>query len=171
MPREEAGRPVSVFALETMSGIETEGVAGNVEEKSAADSRSIAVIPFVDMSPAKDQEYFCEGMAEEILNALTGIPNLHVAARSSAFRFKGSEHDLREVGRALEVNTVLEGSVPHLGQAFTSDGATQPRGWRLSDLVAALRPGVRRRLCHSRRDRLGHRPGAQARARSYLSPR
>ena len=105
-----------VFALETTSGIETGGVTANVEGKDAADSRSIAVIPFVDMSPAKDQDYFCEGMAEEILNALTGIPNLRVAARSSAFRFKGSEHDLREVGRALEVNTVLEGSVRTSGK-------------------------------------------------------
>ena len=105
-----------VFALETMSGIETGAVTANVEERDAADSRSIAVIPFVDMSPAKDQEYFCEGVAEEILNALTGIPNLRVAARSSAFRFKGGEHDLREVGRALEVNTVLEGSVRTAGK-------------------------------------------------------
>lgn len=63
------------------------------------------------MSPGKDQDYFCDGMAEEILNALTGINGLRVAARSSAFRFKGADRDLREIGRALDVSMVLEGSV------------------------------------------------------------
>jgi serine/threonine-protein kinase len=68
------------------------------------------------MSPGKDQDYFCEGMAEEIMSALTGVPGLRVAARSSAFRFRGGEHDLREVGKTLDVKTVLEGSVRTAGQ-------------------------------------------------------
>jgi adenylate cyclase len=72
---------------------------------------SIAVLPFVDMSPEGDQGYFCEGIAEEILNALTRIDDLRVAARSSSFRFRESGLDVHDVGRALEVDAVLEGSV------------------------------------------------------------
>jgi TolB-like protein/cytochrome c-type biogenesis protein CcmH/NrfG len=72
---------------------------------------SIAVLPFVDLSPKKDQEYFCDGMAEALLNALTNIENLRVAARTSAFSFKGKGQDIREIGEKLNVKTVLEGSV------------------------------------------------------------
>jgi len=72
---------------------------------------SIAVLPFVDMSPQKDQEYFCDGMAEEIINALTHISELHVVARTSAFSFKGEKFDVREIGQKLNVKTVIEGSV------------------------------------------------------------
>jgi serine/threonine protein kinase/Tfp pilus assembly protein PilF len=77
--------------------------------------RSIAVLPFADMSPAKDQDYFCEGIAEEIINALTKIDALHVASRSSAFAFKGKNQDIRQVGEQLSVATVLEGSVRKAG--------------------------------------------------------
>ncbi|MGB6867637.1 MAG: protein kinase, partial [Candidatus Aminicenantaceae bacterium] len=72
---------------------------------------SIAVLPFVDLSPQKDQEYFCDGMAEALLNALTSIKDLRVAARTSSFSFKGKEQDIREIGKRLNVKTVLEGSV------------------------------------------------------------
>jgi TolB-like protein/Tfp pilus assembly protein PilF len=75
------------------------------------DLPSIAVLPFLDLSPNKDQEYFCEGVAEEILNALTPIRNLHVAARSSSFQFSSQAGDVREIGRKLGVKTILEGSV------------------------------------------------------------
>ena len=66
---------------------------------------SIAVMPFVDMSPEKDQEYFCDGMAEEIINALTQLYNLRVIARTSAFAFKGKSKDIREIGKKLDVAT------------------------------------------------------------------
>jgi len=72
---------------------------------------SIAVLPFADLSPQKDQEYFCDGMAEALLNALTNIKDLRVAARTSAFSFKDKEQDIREIGEKLNVQTVLEGSV------------------------------------------------------------
>ena len=75
------------------------------------DKPSIAVLPFVDMSPDKDQGYFCEGVAEEILNALTKIPELSVAARSSSFQFNTGNYDVRDIGRELGVKTILEGSV------------------------------------------------------------
>ena len=76
--------------------------------------KSIAVLPFADMSPQKDQDYFCEGIAEEIINALSKIEALHVASRSSAFAFKGHQ-DVRKVGQQLGAGTVLEGSVRKSG--------------------------------------------------------
>ena len=78
-------------------------------------ARSIAVLPFADMSPAKDQDYFCEGIAEEIINALTKIHALQVASRSSAFAYKGKNQDIRQVGEQLSVSAVLEGSVRKAG--------------------------------------------------------
>jgi len=76
---------------------------------------SIAVLPFVDMSPGHDQEYFSDGVAQEILNALAQVPGLHVVARSSSFAFKGKSEDLRTVGQKLEVASILEGSVQKAG--------------------------------------------------------
>ena len=72
---------------------------------------SIAVLPFVDMSPQKDQEYFCDGMTEELINRLSNIKELKVPARTSAFTFKGKAEDIREIGRKLDVEKVLEGSI------------------------------------------------------------
>jgi len=72
---------------------------------------SIAVLPFVDMSPQKDQEYFCDGMTEELINRLSNIRELKVPARTSAFVFKGKAEDIRDIGRKLDVQTVLEGSI------------------------------------------------------------
>ncbi|MFN2303442.1 MAG: hypothetical protein ACK2TV_06890, partial [Anaerolineales bacterium] len=72
---------------------------------------SIAVLPFHDMSPDKDQEYFCEGISEEIINALTRVEKLKVIARTSAFAFKGQQMDIRDIGRTLSVAHVLEGSI------------------------------------------------------------
>jgi serine/threonine-protein kinase len=76
---------------------------------------SIAVLAFTDMSAAKDQDWFCDGIAEEILNALTPLKGLKVAARASAFSFKGKGADLRTIGEKLNVTTVLEGSVRRAG--------------------------------------------------------
>lgn len=72
---------------------------------------SIAVLPFADLSPDQDQEYFSDGIAEELLNLLARIPELRVAARTSAFSFKGKNTTIREVGEALRVANVLEGSI------------------------------------------------------------
>jgi eukaryotic-like serine/threonine-protein kinase len=76
---------------------------------------SIAVLAFTDMSAAKDQDWFCDGIAEEIINALTPLKGLKVAARTSAFSFKGKSDDLRTIGEKLNVATVLEGSVRRAG--------------------------------------------------------
>ena len=79
------------------------------------ESPSVAVLPFTDMSQHKDQGYFCEGVAEAILHALTKIEALHVAARMSSFRFASAGGDIRDIGRELGVSTVLEGSVRKSG--------------------------------------------------------
>ncbi|UCD56546.1 MAG: protein kinase, partial [Candidatus Hydrogenedentota bacterium] len=77
---------------------------------------SIVVLPFVDMSPGKDQEYFCDGISESLINALTQLSNLKVIARTSAFSFKGQNLDVREIGKRLNVGTALEGSIQKAGE-------------------------------------------------------
>ncbi len=76
---------------------------------------SIVVLPFLDLSPQKDQEYFSDGLTEEIIDALSRVPNIRVVSRTSAFAFKGKAADIREIGRQLNVNAVLEGSVRKSG--------------------------------------------------------
>ncbi len=75
----------------------------------------IAVLPFTNMSTDKEQDYFCEGIAEDILNDLTRIEGLHVVARTSSFTIKGKNLDIREIGKKLGANTIVEGSVRKAG--------------------------------------------------------
>jgi adenylate cyclase len=92
--------------------------AGRVEALAvgrAADDRSIVVLPFVDMSADKDQEYLSDGIAEELLNLLARIPELRVISRSSAFAFKGEKIEMTEIAKRLNVAHVLEGSVRKSG--------------------------------------------------------
>ena len=81
------------------------------KSNAAVGKNSIAVMPFVNMSSDKEQEYFSDGMTEEILNALANVPNLAVTARTSVFSLKGQNKDIREIGKLLGVAYVLEGSV------------------------------------------------------------
>jgi serine/threonine protein kinase/tetratricopeptide (TPR) repeat protein len=90
-------------------------VTGIPSRHPAPTEKSIAVLPFVDMSPQQDQEYFCEGIAEELLNALVQIEGLRVAARTSSAQFKDKAVDVRAIGRKLGVKSVLEGSVRKSG--------------------------------------------------------
>jgi TolB-like protein/Tfp pilus assembly protein PilF len=76
---------------------------------------SIAVLPFANLDGDPEQDYFCEGLAEEILTALTLIPGLRVTARTSSFAFRGKKQDIRQIGQALNVRSILEGSVRHSG--------------------------------------------------------
>ena len=82
---------------------------------SSLNNTSIAVLPFADMSLAKDQEYFSDGLAEQLINDLAKVSGLKVVGRSSSFQFKGKNEDLRDVGRKLGVANVLEGSVRREG--------------------------------------------------------
>ncbi len=81
----------------------------------AYDIPSIAVLPFVDMSREKDQAYFCEGIAEEIINALSRVQGLRVASRTASFQFRDTAVELKEIGHRLRVETLLEGSVRKSG--------------------------------------------------------
>jgi len=76
---------------------------------------SIAVLPFEDLSPAKDQEHLADGLAETLINTLSSIKELHVPARTSSFFFKGKEQDIREIGQKLGVESLLEGSIQVAG--------------------------------------------------------
>jgi TolB-like protein len=99
----------------------------------ASETPSIAVLPFVDMSPLKDQEYFADGIAEEILNALANVEGLHVPGRTSSFFFKGKSVRLADIGRDLKVAAVLEGSVRKEGDRVrvTAQVVDVARGYHL----------------------------------------
>jgi adenylate cyclase len=101
------------------SPVEGDDPADPHGRKSAVDSpTSIAVLPFVDMSQAKDQEYFSDGLSEELLNLLAQLPQLRVIARTSSFSFKGKEADVATIAKALDVANVLEGSVRKSGNTL-----------------------------------------------------
>ena len=104
---------------------------GDQKEEKAAPS--MAVLPFADMSPEKDQDYFCEGIAEELINGLGRIENLRVASRTSSFQFKGTSADVREIGRQLGVAHILEGSVRKAGNQLriTAQLVNVSDGYRL----------------------------------------
>ncbi|MDH3400086.1 MAG: hypothetical protein OEM03_03875 [Chromatiales bacterium] len=102
------------------SDVEQQAVANSAEDSNATPGPkeaqpSVAVLPFADMSAAGDQEYFSDGLADTVLDALAQVRNLKVAARTSSFAFRGKHQDIREIGRQLGVSTVLEGSVQKSG--------------------------------------------------------
>src|SRR5262249_44441711 len=88
----------------------------SVSRSGSTSERSIAVLPFRNMSTERENEYFSDGMTEEIINALTKIEVLRVASRTSSFAFKGKDEDVRKIGAALGVRTVLDGSVRQAGR-------------------------------------------------------
>src|SRR5262245_16793244 len=101
-----------IWLVRSQRGLEPGANAGQPAAKVA----SIAVLPFVNMSGDRDNEYFSDGLAEELLNALAKNPALRVVARTSSFSFKGKDTDLAEIGRRLRVESVLEGSVRKAGK-------------------------------------------------------
>jgi non-specific serine/threonine protein kinase len=105
-----------VFALESLQGeLRQPRSLTTPDEAGGQPAASVAVLPFADMSPTRDQGYLCEGIAEELINVLTRVPGLHVAARSSSFQFKAPAIDVRAVGARLGVASVLEGGVRKAG--------------------------------------------------------
>jgi non-specific serine/threonine protein kinase len=102
--------PLVILALAAVA------VIVRLPSREAAPPRdSVAVLPFVDMSPQEDQGYFCDGMTEAIISRLSNIRQLSVPARTSVFVFRGKDRDIREIGKKLNVRTVLEGSVQKSG--------------------------------------------------------
>jgi eukaryotic-like serine/threonine-protein kinase len=110
-------RPVLVCAVLLLAAA---GYAAyrRLEAPATTSLASAAVLPFVDLSPQRDQEYFSDGLTEELTTALSQVPGLRVAARTSAFQFKGRNPDVREAGRKLDVGAILEGSVRKSGGRF-----------------------------------------------------
>ncbi|HSE62432.1 MAG TPA: protein kinase [Thermoanaerobaculia bacterium] len=90
--------------------------AGSSTRPPAAESSSIAVLPFVNMTSDANQEYFSDGLSEELLNSLAHVPQLRVISRTSSFQFKGKNEDIRTIARKLNVGRVLEGSVRKSGK-------------------------------------------------------
>jgi serine/threonine-protein kinase len=108
--------PVLIYEVD-VENIQLERRSHSPEKKimEKAPEKSIAVLPFVNMSNDPDQEYFCDGLSEELLNVLAQVDGLRVAARTSSFSFKGKDIDILEIGQKLKVSTVLEGSVRKAG--------------------------------------------------------
>jgi serine/threonine protein kinase/tetratricopeptide (TPR) repeat protein len=102
-------------ALRVIGAISGPGMQRAGTEAHRAVPKAIAVLPFTNMSADPENEYFADGMTEEIINALGKLPGIHVASRTSSFAFKGKEADVREIGEKLGVSTVLEGSVRKVG--------------------------------------------------------
>ena len=100
-------RSVLADALARLSG----GVAARGQHAQA----SVAVLPFANMSADAENQYFSDGLAEDLINALTRLPGLHVASRTSAFRFRGTDLDIRKIGEELHVGAIVEGSVRRAG--------------------------------------------------------
>jgi len=106
--------PVRIYEV-IIGNSQPEKVASIHDQKQTVIEKSIAVLPFVNMSNDPEQEYFSDGMAEEILNSLVHLKDLKVTSRTSSFQFKGKNVDHREIGEKLGVQTVLEGSVRKYG--------------------------------------------------------
>jgi TolB-like protein/Tfp pilus assembly protein PilF len=85
------------------------------EETAAPERTAIAVLPFTDMSPAQDQQYFCEGLSEELINALAQVDGLRVVSRTASFQFRNSGADVKDIGRKLSAGSLVEGSVQKSG--------------------------------------------------------
>lgn len=134
---------VASFALQSWLGVDHATAPAPTAEAGEAPTRaplasgktaSIAVLPFVDLSPAGDQEYFSDGISEELLNLLAQLPSLQVTSRSSAFSYKGKDVQIRDVASELGVGHVLEGSVRKAGTrlritAQLIDAATDTHLW------------------------------------------
>jgi TolB-like protein/Tfp pilus assembly protein PilF len=113
----QAFRPATESHKTVIARATPGGEPGTTGPESVED-RSVAVLPFVDMSEAGDQEYFADGISEELLNLLAKVPQLRVIARTSSFSFKGKEVDIAEIAQKLNVANVLEGSVRKSGDTL-----------------------------------------------------
>jgi non-specific serine/threonine protein kinase len=137
---------------------------------------SVAVLPFEDMSPGRDQGYLCDGIAEEVLRALSRVPDLYVASRTSSFQFRGQAADIREIGARLNVTSVLEGSVRRAGERVrvTAQLVSVDDGYRLwcerydRDMqdIFAIEDEIAERIAHALEVTLTERAGAAAAGRA-----
>lgn len=110
------GAYVPVFRKREPNAFQAE--SNPAKPRSADECRTIAVLPFADLSRENDQGYFCCGMADDLITALTQLDRWRVVSRASAFQFRSKAHDVRAIGRRLNAGMVLEGSVQKVGQRF-----------------------------------------------------
>ena len=137
--------------------------------KSAAGQKSIAVLPLANMSADPENEYFSDGMTEEIINALSKVPGMQVASRTSSFAFKGKEADVRQIGEKLGVASVLEGSVRKVGNRIriTAQLVSVENGYQLwsetydrqLEDVFAVQDEISRAIVEALKVRLGGEAG------------
>ncbi len=161
-------------ATELVADLERLGKGENLHRAGAPDRShgtqpSIAVLPFVNMSPDPENEYFGDGLAEELINALVQLRGLRVAARTSAFSFKGVQQSISDIGRQLHVNTILEGSVRKVGKRLrvtaqlinTADGyhLWSERYDREMEDIFDLQDEITRAIGEKLRIKLEARPG------------
>ncbi len=155
-------RPVQIYAL----GSEGLFIPSTSQLRGTAElsKQSIAVLPFVNMSATKENEYFSDGICEEIINALSRIDSLQVTSRTSAFAFKGKNIDVRDIGKQLSVDKILEGSVRQAGKRIrvtsqlinTSDGYhiwSEVYDRDLEDIFA-VQDDISRKITNSLREKL-----------------
>jgi serine/threonine-protein kinase len=150
-------------------------VASSHAASAAAPPASAAVLPFADLSPGRDQEYFSDGLTDELITALSRVEGIRVAARTSSFQFKGRQVDVREVGRQLDVASVLEGSVRRSGNRvrITAQLVSARDGYQLwADAydreladVFAVQEDIARSIISALQVRLGTRRSEALRAR------
>ena len=117
--------------------------ASSAEAPVQAAEKSIAVLPFADMSAGKDQEYFADGLSEELLNLLAKLPELRVIGRTSSFQFKGKNEDLRVIGAEAQRRAHPGGQRAEVGREGAHHRAAHPGRRRFSPLVGDLRPHAR----------------------------
>ena len=127
------GRALLQSPADGRGAAKTEVGVEPAEHDSAPHEKSVAVLPFENISPDSEQEYFCDGITEELINALTQVEGLRVVARTSAFAFKGQHRDVRGIGEELNVRTVVEGSVRKAGDRLriTAQLINAPSGFHL----------------------------------------
>ncbi len=156
-------KPTGVFAIGNQPLVVP--VSSQLKGKGEQKTKSVAVLPFVNMSTSKENEYFSDGITEELLNALTKVKGLQVTARTSSFAFKGKNIDIRDIGQQLNVEHILEGSVRKSGNKVritaqlitTADGYHQ---WsqtfdRNLDDIFELQDELAHTIAHQLREKLG----------------
>ncbi len=158
-------RPIEVFAIgnEGLTVPKREEMKGKVKEKI----KSISVMPFINMSNDEENEYFSDGITEELINALTKVEGLQVTSRTSSFSFKGKNIDPREIGKQLNVQSILEGSVRKSGQQVrisaqlinTADGYhvwSKSYNRKLDDIFD-VQDEISRKIANSLREKLANK--------------
>jgi TolB-like protein/lipopolysaccharide biosynthesis regulator YciM len=174
----ELFRVVSIADRDGSTAVHSESATAKDDEADTRSGapRSVAVLPFTNMSPQADNEYFSDGVTEEILTLLTRIEGLKVISRTSVMQYKGTVKPIRQIGEELGVATILEGSVRHAGQrvritAQLIDAATDEHLWAdrydrdledifeiQSDVAERIVEALRLRLTNRERTRLAERP-------------